>query len=156
MQHMGWETGIFNPHTCRQTADCLKCPWKGLKLQPIMGVHSSMMTFQLVTFQHDAIFITAFVKKMDTGSVYCSWYKNKRFFFFLSSSVLILDQLSEWAISQMAVLIDLHFHCMLSLTFVTKIVRLEKSVPLIHCTVSIGTKMEGGIWHKMCLCNEQR
>lgn len=56
----------------------------------------------------------------------------------------------------MAVLIDLHFHCMLSLTFVTKIAGLEKSVPLIHSTVSIGTKMEGGKWYKMCLSNEQR
>lgn len=56
----------------------------------------------------------------------------------------------------MAELIDLHFHCRLSLTFVTKIARLEKSVPLIHSTVSIGTKMDGGKWHKICLSNEQR
>lgn len=59
-EYMEWVTGSFNPDTCRQTADCLQCPWKGLKLQPwgfsqswgeitIMGVrwHSTMLPFSL-------------------------------------------------------------------------------------------------------------
>lgn len=56
----------------------------------------------------------------------------------------------------MAVLIDLHVCYMLSLTFVTKITRLENSVPLIHSTSNIRTKMEQGKWHKMYISSEQR